>query len=210
MELKIELQHELDGNGEEKVYVTVPVPKASTKGEPATVEVCIDDLPGDVYMEALRQGLKHFLGAGMSKITGDKTEESRKAAFEIAKANAEKLYSGKIRISAGGRTKIAGAVKVEAMRIARLLVKDAIKRAGKVKISRIPARTITVAATKLLDTEQGAVILKQAQANIAEREKEAQEGINIDVSGIKEDPDLVKKAAIAASKRQKPGKEARA
>lgn len=173
-------------------YIRVPIVKASTKEDPSFAEVCIEDLPEDVYKEVLIQGLKTLLNRGMSKITGTKTDDSRKAVMEVAAGNLQNLYDGKIRMSAGVRSKVSGAVKTEAMRIARLIIKDALKAAGE-KVSHYAAKEITALATELINGEQGKDILAQAQAAIAERSKK-EESLKIDLSKIKADPKLVAKA----------------
>ena len=196
--MEIVVEDKVEGND----YIRVPVVKASTKDNPSFVEVCIDDLPADVYKEVMIQGLKTLLNRGMSKITGTKTDASRKAVMEIAATNLENLYAGKIRMSAGVRSKISGAVKTEAMRIARLIIKDALKAAGE-KVSHYAAKEITALATELVNGEQGKAILEQAQAAIAERAKK-EESLKIDLSKIKPDATLVKKANERAAKNKKP------
>lgn len=192
----------------EKGYLIIPVTKAK-----ATVEVCIDDLPTDVYKEVMIQGLKHFMNQGMGdiKVTGLKDKDlvtAQKLALDVAEENTEKLYSGKIRMSKGTRTKIAGAVKVEAMRLARLVVKQAIKDDGG-KVSHYSAKQISEAAQLWLEsTEEGADCLKEAEANIKKRD-ETQAKAKIDLSGIKPDEELVKKAEAKAEAAKKE-KEAKA
>lgn len=195
---------------EGKDYIAIPVTKAK-----ASIEVCVDDLPPDVYKEVLIQGLKTLLNRGQAdiKTTGLKDKELEKAqaiAMDVAKDNLEKVYSGKVRMSKGVKSKgLSGAVKTEAMRIARLIIKDGLKAAGK-KISHIPAKDISAAAAAYLETEQGKEIVAQAQAAIKEREqkegaaKEALEGI---IVGVKEDAKLVAKAEQAAAKKKKPAKD---
>lgn len=194
----------VDDKDPEKTYIRVPIVKASTKDDPSFVEVCYDDLPVDVLKAVLIAGCKVYLNQGMSKITGTKTDASRKAAMEIAATRLEMLYEGKIRMPSGVRTKISGAVKTEAMRIARLIIKDALKAAGE-KVSHYAAKEITALATELVNGEQGKDILAQAQATIAERQKkeESLKGL-IDLSKIKPDANLVAKANAKNKKPKAP------
>ncbi len=188
----------------EKTYIRVPIVKASTKEEPAFVEVCYDDLPEDVLKAILIAGCKVYLNQGMSKITGTKTNASREAAMEIAAAKLQALYEGKIRMPSGVRSKISGAVKTEAMRIARLIIKDALKAAGE-KVSHYAAKEISALAKELVEGEQGKDILAQAQAAISERtEKEKNLKGVIDLSKIKPDATLVKKSKERAERSKKP------
>ncbi len=177
---------------------------AVTKGK-GQVEIDTDAIPTEVYAEALRLGLKELVNRGMSKITvakleGQKLEEAQAAAMAKAAENVEAIKAGKIRFVGQKSTKVSGAVRTEAMRLARNIVKDTLKAAG-YKISHYKASEITAAAKELLDADDGSLI-KKAQENIDSR---ANAPSKIDlaalVKGMKEDPDLVKKAE--AKKKEK-------
>lgn len=195
----------IENKDENKDYILVPV----TKGK-GNVEFCIDDLPAQVYKEVLMQGLKHFVNQGMADIKttgleGAELEKARAVAMEKAEKNAEKINKGEIRIT-GGKAKgaISGAVKTEAMRLARGLVKEALKKAGH-KISTIKASDITAAAKELVEHEKkGPAIIKMAEANIKERE-EKEKGIDLGdiLSSVQADPELVKKADEKKAKAKK-------
>jgi len=193
-----------DGREEEKDYIRIPLPKASVKDDPAYAEICISDLPDHVYTEALLKGIQSLVNRGdMNKIKGAKTDASRAAAIEAAEKNIAALYAGQIRVSAGAKTKISGAIRTLAMQKARLLVKDAIKRAGE-KISHYAAREITSAAEMILGGEHGAALIAEARAEIEAREKAA---VAIDIGLLKKDEskvqkDAEKKAAKAAKPKQ--------
>lgn len=208
MQIEYEGERQTEGGGE-KDFLRIPVTKGSSKEEKSWVEVCLDDLPGDVYKEALLQGLKTLLNRGMSKITDAKNDAgAREQAMEVAKANLQNLYEGKIKMTAGVRTKITGAVKTEAMRLARILIKDALKAAGK-KPSLIPSKAITEAAKQYLesDTEDSQKTWKDAEANIKAREAK-KDGTLATLKGfvvdIEEDATMVQKAEA----RKKPKKAA--
>src|ERR1700679_1898420 len=110
------------------------------KNGAGSVDVDTANLPDDVYREALMQGLKAIAERAMSKITKEAypDETERKAAIHAkAEANIADMYAGKIKITGVARAKKAsGAVMTEAMRLARNLIKDAMK-AKKIKISHV-------------------------------------------------------------------------
>lgn len=182
-----------------------------TKGK-GSVAIDTAQIPQEVYEEALLQGLKVLLNRGMSKITkaelGD-DDTVKKEAMLKAEKNAEDVLAGKIKFT--GRkatTKASGAVMTEARRLARNLVKDAMKAHG-IKISHVEASEITKAANAILaDATEGPSLIAMATANLAEREKvPVAESI---VSSIKISDKLVAKAneRKAASKSQLSAKQA--
>src|SRR3546814_3687824 len=78
------------------------------------------------------------------------------------------MYEGKVKITGAAKVKKAsGAVMTEAMRLARNLVKDAMK-ANKIKISTVKASEITKAAKALIEAD--ASILATAESNLKARE----------------------------------------
>lgn len=174
------------------------------KNGAGSVDVDTGKLPDGVYREALMQGLKVIAERAMSKITKEAypDEAQRKAAIKAkAEANVQDMYDGKTKISGEAKVKKAsGAVMTEAMRLARNLVKDAMK-ANKIKISHVKASEITAAAKALLESD--ASILATAEANLKAREATP---IKIDIKSlIHTDPTLVakdeaKKAEAKASK----------
>ena len=178
------------------------------------VEVDTAKLPDDVYREALMQGLKVIAERGMSKMTkeaysDDPTGQSRLAAIKAkAEANVQDMYDGKVKIT-GAKTvkKASGAVMTEAMRLARNLIKDAMK-ANKIKISTVKASEITKAAKAYIETNPG--IIATAEANLKAREETP---MTIDIKSlIKVDPELVAKdeAKKAKAKADKPLSKAQA
>lgn len=179
--------------------VTVPLAKTKVK---SSIEVETDSLHEDVYREALILGLKVLLTRGTTELAKITDEAERKAGLEkIAAENLEKCKEGKIRFTSGSaKTKgIPAAVKTEAMRLARAYVKDALKADGK-KISHYSAGEITEAAKVLL--EDDASLIEQAKANLEAR---AATPIKINLSFLKEDPELVKKAEEKKAKSKASG-----
>lgn len=162
------------------------------------VDVDTARLPDEVYREALMQGLKVIAERAMSKITKEAypDEAERKGAIRAkAQANIEDMYAGRTKITGKASVKKAsGAVMTEAMRLARNLVKDAMKGA-KIKISTVKASEITKAAKALIESD--ASIIATAEKNLAAR---AETPIKIDImSLVKADPALVAKAEAKAA-----------
>lgn len=190
---------------EEKEWIRIPVPKASTKEAQEFVEICTTDLPPDVYAEALYIGCKTLANRKMTEIPGDKSEKNRAMAKEQAQTNVTSMMAGEVRLT-GGKVKTSGAVMTEALREARQYVKDAIKRQGKVKVSLVAASTITALAKQYLATEEGAELLEKAKAIVAARNAATAEAkpAAIDLSGLKADPKLLE----ANERRQKERKKA--
>lgn len=175
------------------------------KNGAGNIEVDTARLPDDVYREVLMQGLKVIAERNMSKLTKEAypDETQRKAAIlEKAQANVQDMYDGKTKITGAAKVKKAsGAVMTEAMRLARNLVKDAMK-ANKIKISTVKSSEITKTAKLLL--EQDPSIMKQAEDNLKQREATP---VKIDIKSlIHVDPELVAKAEAkaAAAKKDKP------
>ncbi len=175
------------------------------KNAAGNIEVDTSKLPDDVYREALMQGLKVIAERGMSKLTKEAypDETERKAAIKTkAEANVQDMYDGKTKVTGATKVKKAsGAAMTEAMRLARNLVKDAMK-ANKIKISTVKASEITKTARLLIDQDPS--ILKTAEANLAAREATP---IKIDIKAlIKPDAELVAKddAKKAKAKAEKP------
>ena len=192
------------------MFIKVPIVKATRKNDPSWAEIDLNALPDDVVKEIYLQGLKTLLNRGMSKITGEKDDKSVAAVMEIAAKNVEDLYAGKVRMSAGVRTKITGAVKTEAMRIARQIIKDGLKAAG-LKVGHYKASDISAAAAEFLDSEDGREVWEEAKQTVEKREAEKKTSVGKSAKDLaitlKADATLVKKAEEAAAKRKKPSKD---
>ena len=169
------------------------------KNAAGTIEVDTARLPDDVYREALMQGLKVIAERGMSKLTKEAypDETERKGAIKAkAEANVQDMYDGKVKIT-GAKTvkKASGAVMTEAMRLARNLIKDAMK-ANKIKISTVKASEITKAAKAYIETNPS--IIATAEENLKKREETP---MTLDIKSlIKVDPELVAKDEAKKSK----------
>lgn len=144
----------------------IPITKA--KGHFVTIDT--DTIPADVYAEAMLQGLKVLANRGTSKITKaayPKAEELLEAAVAKANEQVELIMTSKIKFTGQKKASgVSGAVRTEAMRLARNLVKDEMKRQG-IKISHVEASEITKAAKELLDAMPE--LVETAKANIDAR-----------------------------------------
>lgn len=201
--------NDITAGGEALVATEAATPstlvKIVLKNGAGEIDVDTARLPDDVYREVLMQGLKVIAERNMSKLTKEAypDEAQRKQAIhDKALANVQDMYDGKTKITGAAKVKKAsGAVMTEAMRLARNLVKDAMK-ANKIKISTVKASEITKAAKALLDAQPS--ILKTAEENIKQREATS---VKIDIKSlIHVDPELVAKdeAKKAAAKADKP------
>jgi len=159
--------------------ILIPVTKAGKN-----MEVETDQVNQDLFEYCFKLGLKSLLNRGMTKVTKELISdeaERQGEAFIIASKNLEAIYANKIRMTGGVKAKAAsGEVNTEAMRLARIIVKDELKAGGH-KISHYAASEITTAAKELLQNDPS--IVEEATANIAKR-KEAKPKVAIDVSKI--------------------------
>jgi len=180
--------------------LSVPITKAG-----ATVEIDTSAIPIEVYQEALLQGLKVLLNRGTSKITKetyDKPEELKAAALAKAEEQVQLVMTGKIKFTGQkAAKKESGKVMTEARRLARNVVKDAIKASGG-KISHYEAKDITTAANELLKSDPS--LVEQAKVNLEALEKAPSQTVDIksliSVSAKKVAQAEAKKAAEAADK----------
>lgn len=169
--------------------LSIPV----TKGK-ASVEINTNTIPEGMYAAALAAGLKVLINGGASKITKEAypdAEEMKTAAMAKAQERVEAINAGTLKIpgTKAAKSGVSGAVMTEAMRLARNLVKDTIKKAGH-KISHYEASEITKAAKALLADDPS--LIETAKANLDAR-SEIKVGIKI-TDIIKESPALVAKA----------------
>src|SRR6266404_5309302 len=166
-----------------------------TKGK-GVVEIDSETLPDEVYKEAMLLGLKELANRGMSKLTKASTkdeDELKSLAMAQAEKNVEAILSGNIRfLGKKAKTGESAAVMTEARRLAKNLIKDAIKAAGK-RINTVEPKVITQGANDYLASDQGASLIAQAKANLEERAKSPIK-VDIEALGIKESPKLVAKA----------------
>jgi len=191
--------------------MNIAVPKA---GATATFPVDTDELigpdsviPAHAVIECLYQGMKVLLNRGQSKLLSSKgmsgkgLEENKAAIMAAVKEQWENFTKGDIRVTGGKPKEKKGALNTEALRLAKLYIKDQLRRVGE-KVSHYPAKEITKGAQMLLDDEeQSAEIWAQARENIDKVEK-GKGSIKLDVkAAMKKDPELVKKAEAKKTKK---------
>lgn len=178
--------------------LNVPV----TKGK-GTVEIDTDKIPEDVFAEAMLQGLKVLVNRGTSKITKEsypQEDELKTAAMAKAAEQVELIMTSKIKFTGQKKAAgVSGAVKTEAMRLARNLVKDEMKRAG-IKVSHVKSAEITAAAKELLDAEIGKTLIETAKANLEARSQVDLSSVIKIKDLVHEDAGLVAKAAERKAK----------
>lgn len=174
----------------------IPITKA--KGKFVTFNT--DDIPQDVFTEIVVQGLKVLANRGTSKITSasyPNAEERSAAAVAKAEEQVELIMTSKIKFTGQKKAAgVSGAVRTEAMRLARNLVKDEMKRQS-IKISHVEASEITKAAKELLEAMPD--LIETAKANIEARNA-VPVSTAINVKSIKVSADLVAKADARKAK----------
>ncbi len=158
------------------------------KGGCGSVEVKVGELPDDIYKMVMAEGLKAIVNSvgmskllpGITKLEGTDKEKAVAAVLARAQETVEDLYKGTVK-KGGRKAKTSGAVQTEAMRLAKMLVKDHIRNSGQ-KIGAYSAKEITEAAKKVL--EGNPRLLVQAQANLDERGAEAKKTGGLDLTAL--------------------------
>lgn len=176
--------------------LSIPITKAGNR----PISVDIDAIPEAIYAEALAEGLKVILNKRMSKVgsitklDGEEKEKAMALAFSIAQENLAAAMEGKSsKRGSSSSTKLPAAVRTEAMRLARMVVKDEIRNAG-MSPSKVENSVITNAAKQLI--EQDPSLIETAKANLEAKVRPAT-SINLADLGVVESPKLVKKAEEA-------------
>lgn len=196
-------------DGSPETIIRIPVVKA---GKGYMVEVDLEKIPIEMYRDALFRGLKAMVNSRMSKLdstkdmTGTELEGQRTAIMQAANKNLEDIYTNKIRKSVVVKEKseVPTAVMAEARRIAKVKIKDQIKREGKKKVSLIKAAVLTKAANDLIGEHPE--IIEMARRNLAKRD-EGLDDIQVkSTAGIEEDSGLAQKAEARVKTRSKPKK----
>lgn len=160
----------------------------------------------ELALEVVAEGFKTILNKRMttgfdapSKLEGKALEDQKAAALAKAQQNLDDFVAGKLSTrKAGGKAKgVERAVMTEAMNVAKAVVRDRIRKAGK-RPSLVAAKDITAAAKRLVEADES--FIENAKATIAERAK-VQTSVNLD-DLIKEDATLVAKADKAKAERK--------
>jgi len=187
--------------------IRVPITKA---GRNVFFDVDTDDLNTmfesnpDMMRQLIAEGLKTILNSRMSKLgapsklEGKALEDNKDAALAKAQENLDDLVAGKLaKKSAGKSAGVDRKVMNEAVRLAKNVVKDQLRKA-KVTLATVPTKDITEAAKKLV--EASPKFIEDAVTNLAEREK-VEPVLDI-LSFVKADPKLVAKAEAEKAERK--------
>lgn len=178
----------------------------------ATIEILaseLNSLDDDSYSEILTLGLKALLNRGMDKavgavkdLEGAKLDEAKANALAKAKENYESLKAGTIKKSSAKSDKVSREVNTEALRLARNIIKDAMRR-EKIKVSYVEAAEITKMAKAYLASNPE--LIEQAKASIAANDAKATASGDSLLSLVKAAPISAKKqkAAEAAAAKKK-------
>lgn len=149
-----------------------------TKAGKRQMEVDTDALPAEMYAAALSAGLKVMLNAKMSKITtakleGDDLAKAQADAWEKAEVNLASILAGEYKSGRGATAttdadgkKVPQVVMTEALRIAKNMVKDQLKKAN-IRVSHVEPKQITEAAKEFIAADPS--ILAAAQEAVAKR-----------------------------------------
>lgn len=198
--------------------IRIPIAKG---GKGAIFEIDTDDLNeafesnGNLMMLLVTEGLKVVLNSRMSKLAapskleGKAAEDNKAAALTKAAENYSDFKSGKLskKTSAAKAEGVDRAVMTEALRLAKAVVKNEIRKAGQ-KPSLVAAKEITEYAKQFVEADPS--YIEQAKDNIAALKAKADAAVVETPLNIKLDPKLVKKAeeAKAARKEQLSAKQA--
>jgi hypothetical protein len=134
----------------------IVIPKAGKR----IMKVDISKIPDASMRTVYTEGVGPILNKGMSKVgavtklEGAELEKAQALAWEIANKNLEALYAGETKKtrSASKDKGVSGAVKNEARRLAREVIRDEIKRRGE-KPSHYDPKEITALANELIDSD---------------------------------------------------------
>lgn len=152
--------------------IEITIAKAGKDPIPVDTEK-LSALPADVYQFLFINGLKPIMERGLTKVKskdleGDELATEQARGREIVLKNLDDIYEGKIRMGSKAAGKLAGKVKTEALRIAKIAVKAAIKAAGE-RIKDYEAKEITALATQAI--EENPDYIAEAQASLAKAEE---------------------------------------
>lgn len=189
--------------------LNIPITKAGKGVTIAVDSAILNELLDNNVEAALRvfeEGLKVLMNAknskfaAPSKLEGAAYEENKALALAQAEQNLADLKEGKLVKRSTSAAKAAGvdrAVMTEATRLAKDVVKNEIRKAGK-KISLVPAKDITAAAKSMVEAYPQ--FIEDAKAALAERAK-IQSPLDI-ASLISESPTLIAEAEAKKAERK--------
>ena len=193
----------VDSSGSGAAPFIAQIPLKSDCGE---VTVNFDELPIEVYKMLLIEGAKAVINSvGMSKklpgITKLEGEDKAKAIAAVkaqAEENVKALMSNTLS-KRGAKAKTSGAEQTEALRLAKVLVKDHIRAQGQ-KIGAYSAKEITEYAKQVL--EGNPHLMVQAKKNLEARASEAKGIKGLDIFALA--GDKAKSDEVKAKPRKAP------
>ena len=180
----------------------IPITKAG-KGVTFSVDTDeINELPAEVFARIVEEGMKVLLNSRMSKLEapskleGAALESLKAKALELAEKNLSDLKAGKLvkRSASAKASTVDRAVMTEALRLAKEVVKNEIRKAGE-KPSHYAASQITAMAKEVLEADDSYLVT--AKANIDSRTAIVVPKITI------QKPDAKKVAKLEADKAAK-------
>jgi hypothetical protein len=160
------------------------------KGDAGEVSLNISTLPDEAYQAIVQAGAEAFIhkanGAtkaitGVTKASGEDLAERQKVIREAAEKTKEQLEAGIVPGASRKGPKASGAEAIEAMRLAKMMLKDLIRASGQ-KIGAYSAKEQTAAAKVIL--ERNPDLLELAKKNIAQRAADAKGVKALDLKGL--------------------------
>lgn len=106
---------------------------------------------------------------GISKLTGAEKERAIADVLKQAQQNVEAIYAGTLSSRKAKGKKADNAVETEALRLAKVMTKEAIKASGQ-RVGAYTSKEQTEYAKRILETYRDTLIV-QAEKNLAERAK---------------------------------------
>lgn len=184
------------------------IPLKSDCGE---VTVNFDELPIEVYKMLLIEGAKAIINTvgmskklpGITKLEGEDKAKAVEAVRKQAEENVKALMSNTLS-KRGAKAKVSGAEQTEALRLAKILVKDHIRAQGQ-KIGAYSAKEITEYAKKVL--EGNPELMVQAKKNLESRASEAKGIKGLDIFALA--GDKAKSEEVKAKPRKAPVRKAK-
>lgn len=173
----------------------IPITKAG-KGVTFSVDTDeINELPAEVFARIVEEGMKVLLNSRMSKLEapskleGAALESAKTAALAKAAENLSDLKAGKLvkRSASAKASTVDRAVMTEALRLAKEVVKNEIRKAGE-KPSHYAASQITAMAKEVLEADDS--YLATAKANIDSRTAIVVPKLTIQKPDAKKSPSL--------------------
>jgi len=196
--------------------IDVVINKAGKEPIPVDMDR-INALESEQFQFLFINGLKTVMERGLGKVKskdleGDELAKEQAKGREIVLKNLNDVYEGKFRIPGGKGSKLPQKVKTEAMRLARIAVKAAIKENGQ-RIKDYSAKEITELAAGAMEEDPSFVT--EATANLAAAETKVTNlrsklPTNKPKAEPKKPPQRAAKGDIVAAAKRRRGEQAQA